>query len=78
MFLYQNFFFKLKHLELRDTKTNILVKKLKCIFVVIIDNEIGLIDLNDKSVLSDVQQRITYNFECSKQIIRAIWMLPYF
>ena len=54
------------------------MKKLKCIFVEIIDNEIGLIDFNDKSVLSDVQQRITYNFECSKQIIRAIWMLLYF
>ena len=58
-----------------------LVKKLNVLSEMLsidIDNEIGLIDLNDKSVLSDVQQRITRNFECSKQIVRAIWMLPFF
>ena len=65
---------------MHDTEMYMLVKKLNVLSEMLsidIDNEIGLIDLNDKSVLLYVQQRITRNFECSKQIIRAIWMFPF-
>lgn len=49
---------------------------LQCLVLILIKKN-GLIDSDDKSVLSDVQQRITRNFECSNKLLEQSGCFPF-